>query len=687
MITHQLIQPKSIAVIGGSDDPHKPGGNVIKNLLENGYSGSLYVVNAKRSQVQGLPCYAKTQDLPSVDLAILAVPAPLCPDIALCLCKHKETKALIVFGAGFREESEEGARLEEELKEIAAKYGAALIGPNCIGVMNPYYTGVFTRPIPKFSTSGVDLISGSGATAAFILDSAVRGGMTMHHVFSLGNSAQIGVEETLAYLDGLYRDNSGTKVIMLYLEKLDNPTRFLRHARSLYDKGIRIAAVKAGYSEAGSRAASSHTGAMATSDKAVQALFDKAGVIRCNGRSELIRVAAILVQGLPKGKGIGIATHAGGPAVMLTDMLTTHGIRVPDLDGEAARALQEKLLHGASVKNPIDILATGSPGHLDATLDFLEKDCPQVDAITVICGSPGLGSMEQMYDTIIDRMQRSTKPVYAIFPSEMTVRQEIARFQERGGFYYSDEVDFARAYGKIMNTPVPPATFDAPPVDKKAIREVIDRVSDGYLGPEDVQHLLDAMGLYRPGEAIAHTEEEALRASEELGFPLVMKVIGPLHKTDVGGVCLHIHTHAMVKREFESMMNIPGAQGVLLQEEISGVELFAGVKRYAGYGHLLFCGLGGIFVEILKDVASALCPVSKAEVQRMIESLKGYKLLEGLRSRAGVNIPLFVDAVRRVSALCAVAPEIAEMDINPLIGSEKQVVAVDARIRIEKTDL
>ena len=685
MITPQLIHPKSIAVVGGSQDTQKPGGKALKNLLDYHYKGKIYVVNPKADVIQGIPCHHHVDDLPQTDLAIISLPAALCPAAVETLCTQKGTKAFIIFSAGFHEESEEGARLEAQMVASVNRAGAALIGPNCIGVMNQHYTGVFTEPVPPFSPTGVDLISGSGATALFIVDAAMRNGISFANVFSVGNSAQMGVEEVLRELDLHYVAGESAPVKLLYIESINKPKLLLKHAASLVRKGARIAAIKAGYSEAGSRAASSHTGALASPDKAVEALFGKAGIIRCYGRDELVTVASILQQPLPKGKRVAIITHAGGPAVMLTDVLSENKIQIPHFQGAKADALLKKLYAGSSVANPIDFLATGTANHLGEIIDFCQYDAPDVDAMAIIFGSPGLTPVFDAYDMIDCKMKSCTKPIYPIFPSNITVRQEVDAFREKGRIFFPDEVLFGAALARVLNTPAPaPEEVALPVVDRSAIRRVVDAASSGYLFPEQVQQLLDAAGVSRAQERVVHTKEQAEAAANQLGFPLVMKVVGPVHKSDVGGVTLNVNNLQTVNNEFVRMMHIEDATAVLMQSQLSGTQLFVGAKREGGFGHTILCGLGGIFVEVLKDVSYGLSPVSNEEALQMIQNLKSYLLIKGVRGQEGVNENLYRDAICEVSALCEAAPEIAEMDINPLLGTTTHVVAVDARIRIEK---
>ena len=405
MLHPKLIHPKSIVIIGGSDNIHSPGGRVLKNLIDHKYPGQLFVVNPKQEIVQGVKSYNNVIDVPKVDLAIVAIAAKYVPETIRILTQQKETKGFIIFSAGFSEKDDNGARLEKEIVALINDVGGSLLGPNNIGLINQYYTGVFTTPIPKLDEKGVDFISGSGATAVFIIEAAESMGLTFSSVYTVGNSAQIGVEEVLEYLDHSFEEDKSSKVKLLYIESIKNPLKFLKHTASLINKGCKIAAIKAGSSEAGNRAASSHTGAIANSDVFIDTLFKKAGIIRCYGRNELITVAGILLQKVSKGKNIAIITHAGGPAVMLTDVLSKNGLRVPSLTGTHCKTLLNELFDGSSVANPIDFLATGTAQQLETIIDYCEHKFEEIDAMAVIFGSPGLSSVYDAYEVISNKIQ------------------------------------------------------------------------------------------------------------------------------------------------------------------------------------------------------------------------------------------------------------------------------------------
>jgi acetyltransferase len=495
----------------------------------------------------------------------------------------------------------------------------------------------------------------------------------------------MGVEEILQHMDENFDPENDPKIKLLYLEKIDKPDLLLKHASSLIKKGCRIAAVKAGASDAGSRAASSHTGALASSDVAVEALFQKAGIVRCYGREDLISVASVFMHPELKGKNIAVITHAGGPAVMLTDALEQGGLSVPAIEGADADALKEKLFPGSSVANPIDFLATGTAEQLGTIIDYVNNKFDHIDAMVVIFGTPGLFEVYDVYNLLDKKMKTSRKPIFPVLPSVLTAKNEVDDFISKGRVFFPDEVMLGRALCRIFNTPKPASEeVEMPDVDETAIRKIIDESEEGYLSPQKVAALLDASGINRALELVAQTTDEALAAADEVGFPLVMKVVGPVHKSDVGGVVLNVNSMKQVEAETKRMMEIKEATGVLFQPMLSGIELFAGVKKEPAFGHMILFGLGGIFIEVLKDVRTVLAPASKEEIGRELKQLASYKIIEGVRGQGGVNQTMFVDVISRLSALVAAAPEISEMDLNPLLGTADSVVAVDARIKLEK---
>ena len=768
MIAKELLNPRSIVICGASSDIHKPGGKSLKNLLESPFKGKIYAVNPKETEVQGVKCYAKVDDLPEqVDCALLCIAAKFCAQTVDVLAKEKGCKGFIIISAGFSEESHEGAEIEKHIVDTINSVGGSLIGPNCTGFLNVNYAGCFDTPIPPLDPKGVDFITGSGATAVFIKEYGMSNGLKFNSVWAVGNSAQLGIEDVLEHLDETFDPEKSSHVIMLYMEKIGDPQRLLNHSRSLINKGCHIAAIKSGNSAAGSRAASSHTGALATSDVAVDALFRKAGIVRCYNRQELTTVCGVFMHPEIKGNRCAVVTHAGGPAVMLTDVLSNGGMEVPSLkEHPASKALLEKLFPGSSVGNPIDFLATGTAEQLGYILDAVENDYTDIDFSVVIFGSPGLFSNKEVYDLLDEKMKTCKKPIFPVLPSIINVKDEINDFIAKGRINFPEECVLGNAICKVYNTPKPkmgniedlpidkimvsptdepdkaevaevaesirefgmltPITVspvdggyrlvkgikrlraaslngmtkiaayvqeglvavDIPDIDVARIRRTIDRCQSGYLEIADYNELLDAAGISRKKSVEVSKKEDAIAFAKEVGcskdVPLVMKVVGPLHKSDVGGVTLNVKDLDTVSKEFDRLMAIKDTYAVEMYPMLDGTDVYIGAIKDPKFGHQIFFGLGGIFIEVLKDVQAALAPITADEAKEMLKQLKGYKILQGVRGQEGVNLDLYADQIARVSALVQAAPEIAEMDLNPLLGNPRYVTAVDARIRIEK---
>ena len=686
MINRQLLHPESIVVIGGSNNMHKPGGAIVRNLVQGGYKGTLRVVNPREDEIQGIKAFHDAKELPPTEMAILVVAAKYCPDYVKYLAAEKEVKAFIIISAGFGEETQEGAERERQILDYCNQYGCALIGPNCIGMMNDWYHGVFTKPIPQLRPEGVDFISGSGATAVFILESAVIKGLPFNSVWSIGNGKQIGIEDVLQYMDEHFNPEQDSKIKLLYIENIADPDKLLYHAGSLIRKGCHIAAIKAGSSESGSRAANSHTGAMASSESAVEALFRKAGIVRCYSREELTTVGCIFTLPSLTGKNFAIVTHAGGPGVMLTDALSKGGLHVPRIDGPMAEELKSKLFQGASVANPIDILATGTAEQLGIAIDYCEEKFDGIDAIFVIFGTPGLVRPYEAYNILDSKIRKGKKPIFHILPSVHTAGPEVAEFLQKGHVNFSDEVTLANSLARVMSTPQPaPPEVNLFGVDVPRIRDIVTGIKEsGYISPNLVREIFSCAGIPMVQELVSDQKEELTSFAERIGYPVVAKVVGPIHKSDVGGVALNIRSKEHLALEFDRMMRIRDAKAVMVQKMLQGTELFIGAKYESRFGHVVLCGLGGIFVEVLKDVSSGLAPLSMSEAESMIHSLKAYKILRGTRGQKGINERKYQEIIVKLSTLLRFATEIKELDINPLLADENEVTAVDARIWIEK---
>ncbi len=715
-----IFSPKSIVVIGASRDPSKIGGKILKNIAENNFSGALYGINPKETDINGIPC-PSIEDLPDCDLAILCVPAALCEHYVTELASRHGVRGFIITSAGFGEmgPGSEGEALQKRILATVNEHDGILIGPNCTGILTRDYAGIFAGPVPLLdAVYGCDFVSGSGATAAFVVEQGITQGLPFSQIITVGNSAQIGVEDILAFWDEKFDPETDGRVKLLYLETIRNPKKFLEHAASLTQKGCLIAAVKAGTTAEGRRAASSHTGALATPTAADEALFRKAGIIRCRTREELVQTAVLLCLGIPPGNRIGIVTHAGGPGVLLADSLSRGGFSVPELSGNSFDFLLGQLYPGASVKNPIDFLATGTADQLELILDTLERS-GKVDAAAVIFGSPGLTPVDAVYTALGRIMEKSNLLIYPVFPSMITAAREMAEFTvsfKRPFFLDEGALGSAlqtsalllkesasllpstQSDGTIDMTDITRERGDSRKMRFERIQQTADKhlqkTAGGYLTPASCTALLKAAGIPVIAELLSSDLHEVLSFFDKSGGSIVLKVVGPLHKSDAGGVYLNLKTREAVQEAFNQLICLPEAIGVqaqpMVQKEDDGQELFVGAIREPGYGHLVFCGMGGIFIEVFKDTVSELAPVGFEEAQSMIERLKSFPLFTGTRGKQPLPRDAFADCITAVSDLVTAVPAITEIDINPLIAARNIVsgefglTAVDVRIRVNE---
>lgn len=682
MINSQLLSPRNILIVGASEKSEKPGGKVLRNLLEGEFKGTIYALNKNEVNLEGITHVTHVQELKEVvDLVIIAIPAvysiPIIRELA-----HQGTKAFIIYSAGFSEAGEEGIQLEKELLQIIEDTNSSLIGSNCIGIINENYKGVFTTPVPKWDPDGCELVSSSGATAVFIMEAAIQNGLKFSNIYSIGNAAHIGVEEILEYMDRNFDPVTSPKVKLLYLEDIKHPFKFLKHATSLIKKGCRIAAIKSGYSEAGGRAAFSHTGALATSDLVIRTLFKKCGIVYCSSRNELIAVASVFQSKPLGGNNIAVITHAGGSAVMLTDALSSNGMNVPHLEGKDTEELLQHLHPGSSVANPIDFLATGNAKQLGMIIDFCEKR-PDIDGMAVVFGSPGLFNVKDVYQVLNEKMQTCKRPIYPVLPSVINAEEEIKEFMSKGRVHFSDEVILGKALASVQNTSKESFyEVELPSMDIVAIRGIINAAKEGPLQPEAAADLMKAAGISVAKQAVCKNQFQLEKAAEEIPFPMVMKVIGYVHKTEMDGVRLNIRSKEEMCSVFKEWINLTSVTGVLVQEMIKGEELYAGSVKQGEFGHLVFCGFGGVFLELLNDTAQALAPLQIKEVQEMVHSLKGYPIIKGYRNRPPLAEEKFIDTIIRLGALVHISPKILELDLNPLMATETSITAVDIRVII-----
>jgi len=683
MLSHALLKPSGIVVEGGSNDLSRPGGAVLHNILHHGYPGRICVLNPYETEVQGLKTFSDASALPETECAIFAVSASKVMETAEILALQKKTRAFIVLSAGFGETGEQGKFLEEELTSLVKNVNGTLIGPNCTGVILPGFAATFAGPVPELDPAGADFVSGSGAVACFTLERAIPMGIRFSSVITVGNSPLCGVEEVLQHWDETF-DGSGSRVKLIYMEQVRDPGLFMKHAASLVRKGCRIAAVKAGTTEAGSRAAMSHTGALAGPDMAIDALFRKCGITRCSGREEFVYTAGVMLHPEPSGRNMAVITHAGGPGVMATDAMTQAGLNIPEINSSAADELRSGLFPGSSVSNPVDFLGTGTAPQLATILDTVENECPEIDSSVVIFGTPGLTDVTPVYDLLSGLMKRLHKPVFPVLPSTMMAADAIRHFTASGRIFFPDEVLLAESLGRVLNTGRPHPVPEKKHKINLRVKKIIDAAQEGYLTAEAVRNILDAAGIPRVKEISVSSIDELGPAVELTGFPVAMKCSGLVHKSDAGGVRLNITSLHEAKSSFAELMSVKDTTGVILQEMAEGIELFIGAKRIAPYGHIILCGIGGIFVEILKDISAGIVPVSREEALDMIKQLRGYELIKGTRGKPGVNPESFAAIISAVSDLLSSAPEISELDINPLMGMGERIESVDCRILLHR---
>lgn len=685
-VYQNLFHPKTIAVIGASNDELKPGGRVIKNIKNNGYEGQLWAVNPKKKSILGLPTFSSISTLPiAPDLAIVAIPSAFVL-AAIEELADRGTGAVIILTAGFGEKDENGKMVEQKIYQIAQEANMALIGPNCSGFLTSTYKGKFAGIIPQLPGKAVDFISGSGAMVDYVMERASSRGLSFGTIINLGNSVQMGVEDLVQMHDENY-DKDSARILMIYMEAINKPKKLLHHARSLASKGCSLIGIKSGATTVGERAAASHTGAMATSDTAVEALFEKAGIIRVQGRGELINVAGVLTssKGRLKGKQVCIITDAGGPGVILTDALARQGMELPMLKEQTRTKIAKILPPESSVLNPIDALPSRTAEQITQVIKILgDHESDNIDVIVILTGDSGLTDNAHMYQAISNAMQTSVIPILPVLSSVVSCKPKIEDFIAQGNVFYPDEVELSHALCKVAHW-LPPE--DDPPVphgyDRNGIEKVLkDQI--GVLAPENVKLVLESAGFKLPQQIEVKSKKELIKVCTEIGFPQAMKVNGPLHKTDVGGVKLGIGNEREASEAWDNLIRIPDAKGVLIQPMITGLEVIIGASREGQFGHLVMFGLGGIYAEVLKDVKFALAPISISESMRMIRGIRSYPLLEGVRGEAGMDIDVLSDNLQRIGRLVHDFPRIKEIDLNPVKGVNSDLFVVDSRIIIQK---
>ncbi len=692
-----FFEPKSVAVIGASRNPTKLGYGILKNILESGFQGAIYPVNPKADEILDLPAYASVLDVPDpIDLAVIVVPDRFVLDV-MEECGKKGVKGVIIISAGFREAGLEGVHRERRLSEIARQYGIRVIGPNCLGVIDTI-TPINASFAPGMPRRGdIAFMSQSGALCTAVLDWSVAEGIGFSRFVSLGNKAD--VEET--DLLRAWGDDPHTKVIIAYIEGINDGREFLETARQVTRKRP-VIAIKSGTTQAGSRAVSSHTSSLAGSERAYQAAFHQAGILRAQSILDLFDWAtAFASQPLIKGDRLAIVTNAGGPGILATDAIERAGLHLASLTSETTARLRSRLAEAAAVLNPVDVLGDAGPEEYGFALETVLQD-PNVDGVIAILAPQVLTPVVEMGRVVSEVARRHDKPVFGCFMGEARMRAGVEELWKWGvpNYGFPERAVAAMkamvSYRQRVNRP--PLEVTRFEVDRERVAQVLDRAkAEGRvaLGEAEAREVALAYGLTMPRSALARSAEEAVAHAQAIGYPVAMKIASPdiLHKSDIGGVKLNLMDATEVRDAFDLMTlraarYMPEAEiwGVLVQEMVQpGRELIVGMSRDPQFGPLVACGLGGIYVEVLKDVAFRLAPLDARDAREMLEELRSYQLLRGVRGERPSDLEAVVDAILRVSQLVTDFPGIVELDVNPLVVHERGAVAIDVRLALKGT--
>jgi acetyltransferase len=687
-----LFRPKSVAVIGASAKELNVGNRIVKNLVEFGFKGNIYPINPKVTEIRGLKAYPSILDVPTeVDVVHLPIPAVSVPQ-AIEECGQRGTRVAILNGGGFSEAGPAGAAIEEECIAKAKSHSIRIFGPNCQGIINTdpdiraYCNFTFTKPDP----GAISIVALSGGVAELIHQTLFELGAGTRMYASNGNACDISIPEIIKY----YGEDEGTKVIVLYVEGLKDPDKFLQVATEVARRKP-ILAMKAGRTSDGAKAAASHTGGLAREEMTTDLIFDKAGILAFRDEAELCRAAAVFAQQpIPRGRRVGVITNTGGPSVIATDALVTGGLTVPALSSKTEAELKTKLLPETTVRNPLDVLATANAGHFRAALDAMTDD-EGIDSIFINFVTPFFVDCESIAQEIAAVSGLGKKPIVCNLMTDKKERIETIRILKEGGvpcFGFPSSAAEALAslgrYAAIRQREEGKVESFAD-IDRAGARAVIDKaVREGrnMLLSDEVYTVLSAYGVPVADWSIARTPEEAKEQAVRMGFPVVLKADSTkiTHKTDAGGVALDLRDAESVQAAAEKIrksVSDPGLRFLVQKHVPGGREIIIGAKATGdGLGHVVMCGLGGIHAEVLKDVAFKLSPVTDRETTEMLAALRAAPLLKGLRNEAAADLAGVAEVVQRVSRMVADLPAIREMDINPLLAFEKDVCAVDGRI-------
>jgi len=696
MLLKRLFNPESVAIVGASTHQGKIGHILVKNLLTYDYPGKIFPINPKASEILGLKAYSSLKNIPErVDLAIIAV-KPVDVLETIKICGEKNIEAAIVISAGFKETGPKGAKLEQELKKLAKENGVRILGPNCLGLIDTHskLNASFATGMPEQGKIG--FFSQSGAMCVAILDWALGEKIGFSKFVSLGNKTDISEIDMLIALG----EDKNTKVILGYLEGVENGPAFIQVAQEVSKKKP-IVIIKAGVTSAGAKAVSSHTGSLAGSESAYQAAFKQSGVIRAKTINELFNYALAFVnQPLPKGPRVAILTNSGGPGIVAADACDQSALQLVRLNSETAEKLRSFLPPVASFVNPIDIIGDAHFDRYDHALKVL-LEASNVDAVIVILTPTATIEIKETAKVVVKHAQKTNKPILCSFMGKMQVEKGVKYLKKHGIPNYLCPEDAVMVLEKMWQRQhwlsQPLSTYFQIQADRARVRyllEMAKRQGRFHLTETEAREILKAYGFSLPQTRLARTKEDAVEAAKNIGFPVVLKIVSPdiSHKTDVGGVILKLETPQAVKEAFTEIMlrvkeKFPKAAiyGISVQEMIQGAkETIIGFTRDPQFGPLLMFGLGGIYVEILKDVSFRIAPIGKREALEMIREIKTYPLLRGIRGEPPTDVSALVEGILALNQMALDFPEIIEAEINPFLVRTKGSTAVDARLTIKK---
>ena len=697
-VLDKIMKPKSIAVVGASTKEHTIGSDIMKRLQEYKFNGNIYPVNPKGGVIEGLQAYTSVLEIPGeVDLAIIVVNAKFVLS-TIDQCHEKGIKGLCIITAGFKETGKEGAEAEKQLLAKVREYGMRCVGPNCLGVVNTHpeirMDGCFAESLPERGNIG--FVSQSGALGGGILNILKDLNLGFAQFISIGNQADVNAETALEY----WEDEKDVEQILLYMESIQNPANF-RKLASRISKKKPILALKAGRSAAGASAASSHTGSLAGADKAANALLNQSGVIREYSLQDLFATAKVFANcPIPKGDRVAIITNSGGPGIMATDAICEHGMQIAKISDETKEKLRSFLPSAASVKNPIDMIASAPIEHYKQTLETVIADENVDMIITIYLPFLGLKDIDVAKALMEIKAEHPEKPVIGVFMTKSEFFSTLSDMEVNMPFFmYAEEaadgLNRLNQQRKWMERPegkIP--TFD---VDYKRAQEIIAKsVNEGraQLTTRESIDVLDAYCIRVCKSGFAKSEDEAVSIADSIGYPVVMKMTSKTtsHKTDVGGVRVNIQSAEQLRAEYQDLIAkltekglLEGLEGVIIQEMVKGNrEMVCGIATDPQYGPMMMFGLGGVFIEVMKDVTFRIAPLTDVDAKEMIKSVKAYKLLEGARGTKPAQMEQIEETLLRLSQLVHDFKFIDELDINPLLISEKtgEGIAVDGRIKV-----